>query len=295
MTLDQLRVFVTVAQHLNMRRSAEILSLSQPAVSAAIAALENRNNMLLFHRIGRRLELTDVGNAFLPEAQAVLLRIESAQRILSDLSGLHAGTLRLFASQTVATYWLPPHMARFAAEYPQVKLPLGVGNTAQTLAAILSAEAELGFIEGHVDETDIVTRVVGGDRLGLFCGPGHPLANKNAPARQLAEARWILRERGSGTRDHFASSVRELGLDFDDLNIRLELPSNGAVLNAMMTGDFVCAVSDLAAESRLKAGMVCRIKCELPPRKFRMIFHRERYLSRAAQAFVDAIGAQEDQ
>lgn len=286
MTLDQLRVFVTVAQHLNMRRAAEILNLSQPAVSAAIAALENRNRVRLFHRIGRRLELTEAGLMFQPEAQAVLLRMEDAKRSLSDFAGLECGTLRLAASQTVATYWVPRRMARFATLHPRIKLSLDVGNTAQTVTAVLSGAAELGFIEGHVDDTDIITRDIGGDHVGLYCAADHPLVDVNLNLRHIRDAAWILREEGSGTRDHFVTGMSALGLDLGDLDIRLELPSNGAVLNAVMIGDFVCAVSDLAAESRLKAGMVHRLNYELPPRQFRMVFHRQRYLSQAAQAFT---------
>lgn len=291
MTLNQLRAFVAVAEFLNMRRASETLNLSQPAVSAAINALEQRSCVRLFHRIGGRLELTEAGHAFLPEAQLTLQRAQSAQRILSDLSGLQAGTLHFFASQTVATYWLPQHMAKFAAAHPAVKLSLEVGNTAQTYAAILSGQAELGFIEGQVEETRIVTQIIGGDQLGLYVAPDNSLRKSKPNAQQLRKAGWILREEGSGTRDHFASSMHGLGVDFADLDVRLELPSNGAVLNAVMGGNFVCAVSALAAESRLKAGMLARLDCDLPPRQFLLIYHSKRYLGSAAKAFKKMIEA----
>ncbi|RXR23696.1 LysR substrate-binding domain-containing protein [Sphingobium fluviale] len=289
MTFDQLRIFVIVANHLNMRRAAELLNRTQPAVSAAIGALESRGNVRLFHRVGRHLELTEVGKTFLPEAQAVLLRMEAARRTLSDLAGGQTGTLHIFASQTVATYWLPSRMARFAATHPAVQLSLSVGNTTQALAAIVSGKAELGFIEGRVDETNILSQTIGEDRLGLYVARDHPLAETKVDRKQLSTIGWILREKGSGTRDHLVSGLRGLGLEFEDLDIRLELPSNGAVLNAVITGNFVCAVSDLAAESRLHAGMLSRLDCELPARTFKMIAHRERYKSRIAQAFIDAV------
>ena len=104
MTLEQLRIFVTVAETLNMTRAAEALHLAQPSVSAAVAALESRHGLRLFDRVGRGLELSAAGRTFLPEARAVLAAAQDAARALDDLAGLRRGTLALAASQTVATY-----------------------------------------------------------------------------------------------------------------------------------------------------------------------------------------------
>ena len=107
MTFEQLHAFIIVAETLSMTRAAERLHLTQPAVSAAIAALEERQATRLFDRVGRHLELTAAGKVFLPEARAVIARLEEARRVFDDLAGLARGELRLAASQTVATYWLP--------------------------------------------------------------------------------------------------------------------------------------------------------------------------------------------
>ena len=107
MTLDQLRIFVAVAEREHMTRAAEALNQTQSATSAAIAALEERHNLRLFDRIGRRIVLTDAGRDFLSEARAVLARAAIASQRLDDLAGVKRGKLRLAASQTVANYWLP--------------------------------------------------------------------------------------------------------------------------------------------------------------------------------------------
>jgi len=98
MTLEQLRVFVAVAERQHMTRAAEALHLAQSAVSAAIAALEGRHGAKLFNRVGRGIELTEAGKLFLTEAKAVLARAEAADLVLAELAGLKRGTLTVQAS-----------------------------------------------------------------------------------------------------------------------------------------------------------------------------------------------------
>ena len=289
MTLEQLRIFVTVAETLNMRAASETLHLTQPAVSAAVAALETRYNSRLFDRVGRGLELNAAGTAFLPEARAVIRQAEKARHVLDDLAGLLRGEVRIAASQTVATYWLPTRMARFAALHPGIELPLTVGNTAQAAQAVLSGHADLAFVEGTVDEARLDVSVVGGDRLGLYTTPAHPLVGVAIGPGQLRDASWVMREFGSGTRDHFSAALAERGIAIADLSIRLTLPSNGAVLAAVGAGEMIGVVSDLAAAARLITGSITQLNYTLPARKFRLLMHRDRKASRAVGAFVEAL------
>src|SRR5258708_3083286 len=136
MTLEQLRVFVAVAERQHMARAAESLHLAQSAVSAAVAALEARHGAKLFHRVGRGIELTEAGKLFLGEARGVLARAEAAESVLSELGGLQRGTLSLYASQTIASYWLPRHLVAFRRAHPGIEIRLAVGNTAQVAEAV---------------------------------------------------------------------------------------------------------------------------------------------------------------
>jgi DNA-binding transcriptional LysR family regulator len=107
MTLEQLRVFVAVAERQHVTRAAEALNIAQSAASTSIAALEGRHGAKLFHRVGRGTELTEAGTLFLAEAHAVLARTEAAELALSELGYPKRGTLMVQASQTTASYWLP--------------------------------------------------------------------------------------------------------------------------------------------------------------------------------------------
>ena len=289
MTLEQLRIFLCVAEELNMTRAAARLGLSQPAVSAAIGALEERYAARLFNRVGRRIELTEAGQLFVPEAKAVMGRAEEARRMLDDLAGLKRGEVRIASSQTVATYWLPPRMARFALAAPAVKLHLSVGNSAQAAAALLNGEADIGFVEAEVDEPLLSRKIVGGDQIAFYASPDHPLVGRALKANDIKNAVWVMREPGSGTRDHVTAELGRSGIAGDALKIALELPSNGAVLEAVEGGRLVGAVSELAATARVKAGYIRPLRWKLPRRNFTMLLHKERHRSRAMAAFVASL------
>src|SRR5215468_5034327 len=124
MTLEQLRIFEAVADREHVTRAAEALNLTQSAVSAAIAALENRHAVALFSRVGRRVELTDAGRLFLDEARAVLARARAAELALSEIAGLERGALTIYASQTIASYWLPPRLVSFRRAHPRITINL---------------------------------------------------------------------------------------------------------------------------------------------------------------------------
>lgn len=284
MTLEQLRIFVAVAEREHLTQAAEALHLTPSAVSSAIRVLEERYGIGLFHRTGRRIELTDTGRAFLPEAIDTLARAESTQLFLREVGELKRGTLAVSASQTVGGYWLPPLLMRFHATYPAIALQIGSGNTQQVADAVLDGRAELGLIEGAVDHPALSQRIVARDRMFIVAPADHPLAGKAVEAADLEKARWVLREPGSGTRSAFTSVIDETELD-----IALSLPSNEAVRAAVLAGGVLTAVSEFVVQDDLRAGRLVRIAFDLPERAFRLLRHKERYRSKASLAFEEML------
>jgi DNA-binding transcriptional LysR family regulator len=290
MTLEQLRVFVAVAERQHVTRAAEALRLAQSAVSAAIAALEARHGAKLFHRVGRGIELTEAGALFLVEAQAVLARAEAAEQVLSELGGLKRGTLLIQASQTIASYWLPRHLVAFRRTHPGVDIRLAVGNTAQVAAAVHEGTAELGFVEGMVDDPILASVRVGRDQLVIVVGPEHPWVSVTGlQASQLVESEWVLREPGSGTRSMFEATLEKAGISPRSLHVGLELPSNESVRAAVEAGMGATALSASVAAPSLEAGLLHRVRFKLPDRDFCVLRHTERYRSHASEALLAII------
>jgi len=285
-TLEHLRIFVAVAEREHVTKAAEALHVTQSAASGAIAMIEARHDIKLFNRVGRRIELTEAGRMFLTEARAVLARAADAERTLAEFQGLQRGSLSLVASQTIASYWLPPILARFHTRYPKVEVSIALANTESAADTVLSGAAELGFIEGEIDDPALAHWQIAKDAMVLVSRDheAHPVT----PAK-LREARWIMRERGSGTRSTFEQAMRGMGIDPDLLDIALTLPSNEAVLAAVREGVGYAALSRRVVEAAVAARMVQILPISLPERPFYAIRQIERYQSRAADAFLETV------
>ena len=293
MTLEQLRIFVAVAEREHMTRAAEALNLTQSATSAAIAALEERHDVKLFDRVGRRIVLTQTGHAFLDEARAVLARATLATQALDDLAGLRRGELRLGASQTVANYWLPPLMQAFRLAHPGVTLDLQIGNTEQIAEAVADLSVDLGIVEGAPQRNDLNQTAVTGDRTALIVPKGHAWTGKPPKTGEdFRAASWVLREPGSGTRAMLEDLLARHGLGLGDLDVALELPSNEAVRAAVQAGAGASLLSILVAEPSIMAGTVCEVAIDLPPRSFHILRHKERHETGLEQAFIRLADAQ---
>lgn len=288
MTLDQLRIFVEVAQRQHLTQAAAALFLTPSAVSSSIKALEERYGTALFHRIGRRIELSDAGRIFLQEAQRTLTSARAAENMLSELGQMRRGMLAIHASQTIASYWLPRLLVQFNQAYPAIDLTLEVGNTDSVAQAILLGGADLGFIEGDIDEPALAIEAVDADQLVVVVAPDHPWA-AGAPltAADLLQAQWILRETGSGTRSAFEKALSDMGVAVATMQVALSLPSNEAVRSAVMAGPFATAISELVVASHVQAGLLARAALVLPARGFSMLRHPARHRSRAALAFQE--------
>lgn len=292
MTLEQLRIFLAVAEREHVTRAAEALNLTQSTVSGAINALESRHDIKLFHRIGRGIELTEAGKLLAEQATVIVARVNAAEAAMADLNGARRGTLTVFASQTIASYWLPQRLVRFYESFPQIALQVEVGNTAQCAKAITAGTADLGFIEGTIDEPTVVVEPIANDRLVVIVGREHAWSAGTPPRlpQDLGETEWVLREPGSGTRSSFERALGDFGFELARMRIAMELPSNEAICAAVATSKFAAAVSETVVQAGVSAGQLSIMPLELPSREFSLISHRERHRSRASEAFRELIG-----
>lgn len=290
MTLEQLRIFVGVAEREHVTAAARAMNVTQSAASAAIAALEERHAIKLFHRVGRGITLTEAGRLFLVEARGVLARAAAAETVLDELGGLKRGTLRVVASQTIAAYWLPPILATFRERYPALLVELAIGNTEQAAVRVHDGEADLGIVEGEVDDPSLAHWPIDEDRLVLVGAA--PFSQKRIDAAWLCRARWVVREQGSGTRSTLDRHLQALGIDPAMLDVALVLPSNESVRTAVEAGAGVAVLSSLVVAPAIKAGTLHAATIEFGPRAFFGLRHKERYRTKAADALLEMIGSQ---
>jgi DNA-binding transcriptional LysR family regulator len=292
MTLEQLRIFVAVAEKQHVTQAARELNLTQSATSAAVAALEERYNIKLFDRVGRGILLTHTGRTFLSEARAVLARARSAEQALRDIAGLKGAKLVIAASQTVANYWLPSRLQAFQAAHPGVNVSVRIANTERVAADVRESVADIGFVEGNIDDETLAARRIDGDALVVVVGARHPFAKlKRLPAGWMTQTPWILREPGSGTRAMFELALRRRGFRLADLTVQLELASNEAIRTAVESGLCATAISDLVVGKSIAAKALFQIDDELAKRAFYFLRHKERHVSKVEAALLASVSA----
>jgi DNA-binding transcriptional LysR family regulator len=233
----RLKVFRTVAEHLNFRQAAEELCLTQPAVTLQVKALEEELSVQLFDRGSARISLTPAGRTLLGYARRIEKLAAEARAKLARLAGEQRGTLRLGASLTIAQYILPRVLGAFQQEFPQVRPSVVTRNTRQVLEALAAREISLGLIEGPALRRDVRTEVFLEDEIMLIVPPGHEWAGRGAVApAELQRERVLMRERGSGTRRVVETALKKAGIRIKQLNVAMEFDSTEAINAAVEAG-----------------------------------------------------------
>ncbi len=258
----RMRVFRTVAQHLNFSRASEALLLTQPAVTQQIKALEEEIGFPLFDRGGGRISLTPGGAALLPFAEKLKVMSDEALAAVAGAYGQLGGELSLGASQTIAQYLLPKLMAGFLQRNPNVKISARTGNTDEMLGALISGDIQLALIEGPEQRNDVHIEPVMEDHMVLVVPSSHEWAGRTIKLDDLKSQPLLTREFGSGSRRIVEQALAGAGLKAKDLSIRMELDSTEGLLNAVEAGLGVTFVSRWAARNQLALGTLelCRIE-----------------------------------
>jgi DNA-binding transcriptional LysR family regulator len=179
MTLRQLAVFVAVAQEGTVTKASDAVKLTQSAASMALADLEDGLGAPLFDRLGKRLQLNDLGRFLLPQALEILGRCEAFEQVAKG--ELQSIDLRLGATLTISDYLMPDLMAGFLQLQPQAHLQLQVGNTRQMIEAVNQFQLDLALIEGSCHIPQLQCIHWRDDELAVCCAPSHPLAQLNRP------------------------------------------------------------------------------------------------------------------
>jgi DNA-binding transcriptional LysR family regulator len=259
LNLHLLRLFAAVAAEGSFSRAAEVLHVSQPAVSRGVREFEAQLGTRLLERGAGGVSLTAEGAALMRHAGALFAAERAAEEDVAAWRGLARGSLTVGASTTIATWFLPPLLAAFQAAHPAIELRLRIANTAAIAEALLARELEVALVEGPVDQPGIQGQPWREDRMVLIAGAPHPLARAGGvldPA-SLAPERIILRERGSGTRDVADAALAALGVS---PAATLEVGSTEMIVQVVAAGLGVAIVSLAAARDQMALGRLVALR-----------------------------------
>ena len=283
-TLRQLEIFVAISRMASVSRAAEVLSLSQSATSTALSEFERQFDVQLFDRVGKSLRINETGMQLLPRAVELLDRAKEIEHSLQGHAGF--GFMKIGATLTVGNYLATILVARFLQAHPDSRIQLQVHNTSTIVQQIANHELDLGLIEGDCNHPDIEVKPWIADELVIFGAPNHPLVQQaQVSMEQLLAEPWILREKGSGTRETFD---REFHSAHSKLMIRLELEHTEAIKRAVESGLGIGCISRLALKDAFRRGSLAPIAT--PQLDFRRFFyflwHKQKYQTTGMREFL---------
>jgi len=288
LTLQQLRLFEAVSRNNSFTRAAEELHLTQPAVSIQIKRLESQVGLPLFEKVGKKLYPTPAGQAVYRTSREILRSIESLEQSVEDLKGSVRGPLQL-SVVTTTKYFLPHLLGQFLRRYPEVTPRLKFTNRERVVERLLNNEDDFVVMGQIPPDKGLVAHPFLENVIVPVATPDHPLASrKDVPLEELANARVLTREPGSGTRKAF-----EKLLEAKDLNVEpyMELGSAEAIKQGVMAGLGVAILSLHALQLEVSTKRLAILDVEGFPikRRWYAVHHQDKTLSITARTFLEFI------
>jgi DNA-binding transcriptional LysR family regulator len=285
-TLHQLKVFEATARHGSFTRAAEELFITQPTVSSQIKQLSKTVGLPLFEQIGKRLFLTDAGEELLATCQDIFSRLDHFEMKVADFKGTKQGCLKL-AVITTAKYFIPRILGSFCQQYQGIDVSLKVTNHEQIQGRMQENKDDLYIVSNPPEGLDLLSQPFLDNPLVVIARRNHPLVGlKNIPIERLNNEAFIMREKGSGTRQ----AVQTLFNEYDvKVHVRLELGSNEAIKQAIAGGMGLSVLSEHTLISEGKESELSILDVENFPikRRWYVAHLGGKQLSVIAQTFLE--------
>lgn len=253
----QLHIFYLVAEQGSFSAAAQALHMTQPAVTMQIQSLEDHFGSKLLIRSTKKMELTEAGRALLPYAKDAIELMRNTEEAMAAFATKLQGRLQLGASLTIGEYVLPRLLGPFGRQYPNISIALKVMNTAQIMDEIAGHHLNFGLVEAPIHHPDMISEPVMADELKLIVPAGHPLTlQEKITLDEVVTYPFVLREKGSGTRQVMETELIRLGFQPERLDTSMELGSTGAVKSAVEAGLGITIISPSSVKHERELGLV---------------------------------------
>lgn len=255
----KLLTFITIAKMKNYSRAADVLNITQPAVSQHIRWLESYYNAKLIYKKGKQMEITEEGKLLLKYA----LEIDRLSKMIkSELTNKSAIKKRynVGATLTIGGYVLPSIIGKFRKNNENIDIILYVENTEAIIKRLYNGDINMGVIEGPFDKTKVKYEKFKDDELVLAFSPTHIFADKKSVTiEDVLNSKLILREKGSGTRKVFEDKLIQAGFDLDDIDIYMEIGNITALISLVESNLGCTIISKEAIKSSIKSNALMTI------------------------------------
>lgn len=286
MTIRHLKIFLAVCDGgCNTTRAAEALTMAQPAVSLALKELEQYYGVVLFDRVGRHLQITEAGKRLWEYASHITSLFDDMEKGMRDWDTF--GLLRVGASITIGSQFLPNYVKAFYARHPGTEIRAVIEPSDRLEAQILSSDLDLALMEGVSHSPSLESEEYMEDHLVVICpARGRFVQGQTLTQEEFRSQKFLLREPGSGTRETFQRAMEEAGLAVEPI---WEAMSTTALVNAVINGLGITVLPHRMVLGPLSKGLVVSVRVEGLEfrRKYYIVRHRAKYLTASARAFLD--------
>ncbi|MGR6872633.1 LysR family transcriptional regulator [Pseudomonas sp. HK3] len=283
-SLRQLEVFLATSHFQNISKAADSLAMSQSAASSALKELEQQFDILLFDRVGKRLQLNEQGRLIRSRTEALLEQAKELEQAL--LQHQDAGPVNVGATLTIGNYLAVTILSDLLSEHPDAEVNLSVANTQNIMQQVLNYDIDVGMIEGEIQHAELDIIPWRTDDLCVFCSPQHPLAHKKELTDEdIQHYSWVLRESGSGTRQAFDRAMHGI---LSQIPIAIELQHTEAIKRAVASGLGLGCLSRISVEDALRRKDL--VELAVPQRDFErtlyFILHKKKHRSAGIQRWL---------
>jgi len=255
--LAQLEAFLQVAHHHSFSRAAEALFLTQPSVTARIQSLEREIGERLFERTGRSVTLTDAGDAFIPHAQRALTAVQEGTDAIEAVRHGDIGSIRIGASDTIATYVLPGILKQFRVTRPRVHIHLTTGQTEGIVEKLLAGETHVA-VSRLTQHPEIESLHLFNDDLALVCSPSHPFASRGrVTIAEAGKEPFLFFQRTSSYHSLVYSMFLRVGVVPESV---MELDSMETTKHMVEAGLGIAILPVVSVEREVNAGQLARVE-----------------------------------
>jgi LysR family transcriptional regulator, transcriptional activator of the cysJI operon len=289
MNLNQLKLFYLAAKHGSLSAAAEALCITQPAITKGIQRLQDHYEIKLFNRFGKKMALTDAGEALFGIAESIFELENQAEESLRDFQQRKRGFIRILSSESFGSYYLPYIIDRFCMTYPKMRISVDLLPTELIVEKTAALASDIGFISYPVSHAKLLSREILEDSYQIIVSPGHPLAEKPLIEPQDLQGHClIVHEQGSAPRRSIEEYLQRHRIR---VSMPLELSNNEAIKTAVEEGIGVAVVTRRVVSKELATGKLRAIPLSDPAmkRKFYLIYHKDKYISRPLQSLIDLV------
>lgn len=286
MDFHQLKSFYYVANYLNFSKAAEKVSLSQPAVSRQIEALEAYYKLPLFNRSGRKVELTDAGRRLLQYTEKILLLTQETEKAMNALTNLETGEIKVGASTTVGNYILPALIIDFQNKYENIKVDFIIDKTDIIIEKLKKGNLDVAIAAKANNDPELNYKAILKDEIILTVGKDAKMDGVSS-IHQLKNVPFFLRKKGSNTREHI-DILFELH-EFRPTKI-FEFDTNEAIMQSIKTGHGIGFLPQHVLMNDINSGQLERYEIqEKSHRSFSVILPKEKFISPSLLIFSNYI------